>query len=156
MGLCWQQAQAHAQVRTLARTLAQEPRLCVSAGAHAPVHVPRSRTRMHTRARRRVSHVTCGREAPLTRRVRRGRACPPGPHVGPLGMVSWLDQNQDPRFAGGETETWKGLSVGLRSPDGPVLGSGLELGVSHSEPLSGITRGPEPQSCQKVRGSSAL
>lgn len=143
-------------MRTLARTLAQEPRLCVSAGAHAPVHVPRSRTRMHTRARRRVSHVTCGREAPLTRRVRRGRACPPGPHVGPLGMVIWLDQNQDPRFAGGETETWKGLSVGLRSPDGPVLGSGLELGVSHSEPLSGITRGPEPQSCQKVRGSSAL
>lgn len=99
---------------------------------------------------------TCGREAPFAHHLCRGRACPPGPHVGPLGAVVWLYRNCDPHFAGGETETWKGLLIGLRAPNWPILGSGLELEVSHSEPLSGTTCGPKPQSFQNVRGSSAV
>lgn len=92
----------------------------------------------------------CGREAPFTHRLCRGQSGPPGPHVGPLGVVIWLHQNHDPHFAGGETETWKGLLIGLRSPNWPILGSGLELEVRHSEPLSGTTCGLEPRSFENV------
>lgn len=70
---------------------------------------------------------------------------------GPVCHVNWTDRDHYPHFAGGETETRKGLFVGLRSLGWPALGSGLEFEVRPPSPLSGSMCDPTPESFWNIR-----